>query len=187
MSHRLPVSRSNSRHTLAYATDPETPDVTSDKVQLELALLNLILNARDAMPGGGQVTLHAGPLKENGRACVAISVSDTGSGMDAATIARAREPFFTTKAQGAGTGLGLAQVAEVARQSDGRLDIDSTPGRGTTARLILPAAKLQAVSAIGRSRSQRDSSGEAQTIDSRRQCRCPRNYRPDGRGRGPSG
>ncbi len=136
-----------SRHTLAYATDPDTPPVASDKIQLELALLNLILNARDAMPGGGQVTLHAGPLKDSGRACVAISVSDTGTGMDAATLARAQEPFFTTKPQGAGTGLGLAQVAEVAKQSGGRLDLTSAPGRGTTIRLILPAAKKEVVAA----------------------------------------
>ncbi len=134
-----------SRHTLAYSTDPGTPPVASDKVQLELALLNLILNARDAMPGGGQVTLHAGPLKDNGRASVAISVSDTGSGMDAATLARAQEPFFTTKPQGAGTGLGLAQVAEVAKQSGGRLDLTSGPGRGTIVRLILPAARQRPV------------------------------------------
>lgn len=137
-----------SRHTLSYATDLNTPSVASDKVQLELALLNLILNARDAMPGGGQVTLHAGPVRDHGRDSVAISVSDTGTGMDAATLARAREPFFTTKPQGAGTGLGLAQVAEVARQSGGRLDLQSKPGQGTTVRLILPVASRRAA-AVG--------------------------------------
>ncbi|MEO7411366.1 MAG: ATP-binding protein [Sphingomicrobium sp.] len=128
------------RHTLDCTTDPGTPPVATDKVQLELAILNLVLNARDSMPAGGAVTVRAAPILDGGRRSVVISVADTGSGMDAETASRAREPFFTTKPLGAGTGLGLAQVAEVVKQSGGRLAIDSEPGRGTTVRLVIPAA-----------------------------------------------
>lgn len=136
------------RHTIDCNPDPDTPPVATDKVQLELALLNLILNARDSMPAGGTVTLDAAPILDGGRRSVVISVADTGTGMDSETARRALEPFFTTKAQGAGTGLGLAQVAEVAKQSSGRLAIDSQPGRGTTVRLILPAATTEVAAAV---------------------------------------
>ena len=132
------------RHKLDCSTQAGTPPVMSDKIQLELALLNLILNARDSMLAGGVVEVRAAPVREGGRPGVAISVSDSGSGMDAETARRAQEPFFTTKAQGAGTGLGLAQVAEVAKQSAGRIEIDSEVGRGTVVRLILPAASVSA-------------------------------------------
>lgn len=128
------------RHRLEVTTEPDTPPAATDKVQLELALLNLIINARDSMPDGGLVTLRAAPTIDSGRKSVVLSVTDQGSGMDAETARRALEPFFTTKAQGAGTGLGLAQVAEVVRQSGGRLAIDSQPGHGTTVSLYLPAA-----------------------------------------------
>ena len=127
-------------HDLDCSTEAGTPPISSDKVQLELAILNLILNARDAIPDGGTVQIRAERVLEGGRPSVAISVADRGSGMDPDTARRAQEPFFTTKPQGAGTGLGLAQVAEVARQSSGRLEIDSALGRGTTVRIILPAA-----------------------------------------------
>jgi signal transduction histidine kinase len=127
------------RHPLECAVDPGTPRVSSDKVQLELAILNLILNSRDAMPGGGAIEVTANPFDDNGTPSAAITVADKGAGMDAATARKALEPFFTTKPQGAGTGLGLAQVAEVARQSNGRLTIDSRPGEGTRVSIILPA------------------------------------------------
>ena len=136
------------RHLLDQAVDPGTPPVATDKVQLELALLNLILNARDAMPTGGTVTVRAAPVLEGGRRSVAISVADTGTGMDSETSRRALEPFFTTKPQGAGTGLGLAQVAEVVKQSGGRLAIDSEVGRGTTVRLTLPEATTEVPAAL---------------------------------------
>ena len=132
------------RHELDCSTEPGTPPISSDKIQLELAILNLILNARDAMPTGGMVQVRAAPISDHGRPGVAISVADSGSGMDPDTVRRAQEPFFTTKAQGAGTGLGLAQVAEVAKQSGGRIEIDSEVGRGTIVRLILPAAATAA-------------------------------------------
>jgi CheY-like chemotaxis protein len=109
---------------------------STDASQLEFAILNLVLNARDAMPDGGDLIVEAGP----GPAAdlVLISVTDTGHGMERSVVERALEPFFSTKAPDKGTGLGLAQVYGAVRQSGGDIAIDSAPGRGTTVRLILP-------------------------------------------------
>jgi PAS domain S-box-containing protein len=122
--------------------------VRADANQLELALLNLAVNARDAMPQGGAIviaareeTVHAGSehrLESGPHVC--LSVTDTGEGMDEATLARAREPFFTTKGVGKGTGLGLSAVHGVMEQSGGELVLKSTKGKGTTAELWLPVA-----------------------------------------------
>lgn len=129
--------------------DPAMPAVMADPVQLELALLNLVFNARDAMPEGGQVSLSARlaePLAEPHASGVGpgpfvrIDVQDTGHGMDAETLSRVFEPYFTTKPVGAGTGLGLPQVMAFARQSGGEVRIDSTPGTGTCVTLLLPGA-----------------------------------------------
>jgi signal transduction histidine kinase len=111
------------------------PPVMVDPVQLDQVLLNLVLNARDAMPDGGPLTIetHA----ENGQ--VVLTVSDAGTGMDAETRARIFEPFFTTKGH-AGTGLGLPTVYGIVKQSGGAVTCDSVPGRGTTFRVFLPAA-----------------------------------------------
>ncbi|MEO7814778.1 MAG: ATP-binding protein [Sphingomicrobium sp.] len=117
------------RHTLNWSVEPGTPPIATDKVQFELAMLNLILNARDSMPDGGNVEVRAVSVSSKGRPSVAISITDHGTGMDAATLRRAQEPFFTTKPQGAGTGLGLAQVTEVARQSDGHIESTAYPAR----------------------------------------------------------
>ena len=135
------------RHLLDWSVEPGTPPIATDKVQFELAILNLILNARDSMPDGGTVTVRAKTVDLKGSKCVAISVSDHGSGMDAATLRRAQEPFFTTKPQGAGTGLGLAQVVEVARQSAGHIEIASKVGEGTTVTMIVPVAANTEVAA----------------------------------------
>ncbi len=108
--------------------------VTVDEAGLEAVLLNLIVNARDAMPNGGQLTLSLQVAAE--MAC--ISVTDTGTGMPEAVLKRATEPFFTTKERGHGTGLGLSMVAGFAKQSGGTLKIDSVPGRGTTMAIGLP-------------------------------------------------
>jgi PAS domain S-box-containing protein len=118
--------------------------VLTDANQLELALLNLVVNARDAMPEGGTIVIAAreAPLKD-GPDCgryICLSVSDSGEGMDSQTLARATEPFFTTKGVGKGTGLGLPMVHGVAQQSGGRLVLRSEKGRGTTAELWLPCA-----------------------------------------------
>ncbi len=119
----------------------------ADDNQFELALLNLALNSRDAMPGGGTMLISA---REQGVAdgdttglspgrYVVVTVNDNGSGMDAETLARATEPFFTTKGVGKGTGLGLSMVHGLLEQCGGRLIIKSTLGKGTTAEMWLPA------------------------------------------------
>jgi PAS domain S-box-containing protein len=125
---------------IAIETDfaPDLPPVLADPAQLELALLNLSVNARDAMPDGGLLRIEAAPV-ENG--LVSISVTDTGTGMDETTIARATEPFFTTKGVGRGTGLGLPMVYGLAEQSGGRFVLRSRLGDGTTATLLLPRAE----------------------------------------------
>ena len=118
--------------------------------QLESTLLNLVVNARDAMPKGGEIVVSGheeslglgSPLGLSAGQYVVLTVTDTGEGMDAATLARAAEPFFTTKAVGKGTGLGLAMVHGLAAQSGGTLRIESSPGRGTTIALWLPVAEV---------------------------------------------
>lgn len=119
----------------------------ADPSQLEVAVLNLAANARDAMlPEGGTLTLSsrtlrlAGTAERNAGAYVALAVADTGRGMPPAVMARAFEPFFTTKDPDKGTGLGLAQVHGFAKQSGGDIEIASTPGEGTTITLLLPCA-----------------------------------------------
>jgi signal transduction histidine kinase len=121
--------------------DDDARFVVSDANQLELALLNLAVNARDAMPEGGTLTIKATHAEDPERRLpqVELAVTDTGTGMAEDVRARAIEPFFTTKPTGQGTGLGLSQVYAVARESGGSLTIDSEPGRGTTVRMLLPA------------------------------------------------
>jgi signal transduction histidine kinase len=121
----------------------ETLLVRTDPLQLEMAILNLALNARDAMPAGGwfSVVCSAAEPMGNGQAAVSIKVSDTGSGMSAAVLAKACEPFFTTKEPGRGTGLGLAQVYGLCRQCEGDLKVTSTLGEGSTFELLLPRAE----------------------------------------------
>jgi nitrogen-specific signal transduction histidine kinase/CheY-like chemotaxis protein len=121
------------------------PPVRVDPHQLELALLNLAVNGRDAMPDGGRLTVAAHRESEGSRPhtlregeYVCISVADSGCGMDDATLARATEPFFTTKGVGKGTGLGLSMVHGLAAQSGGAMGINSEPGAGTLVRLWLP-------------------------------------------------
>ncbi|MBB2834088.1 UNVERIFIED_ORG: signal transduction histidine kinase [Rhizobium esperanzae] len=117
-----------------------------DSNQLELALLNLFVNARDALESGGAVTVAAAaeearPTGLAGGNYIKISVSDDGEGMDEATVLRAAEPFFTTKGIGKGTGLGLSMVHGLAAQSGGSIQISSTRGKGTTVSLWLPVAE----------------------------------------------
>ena len=125
-----------------------------DANQLELALLNLAVNARDAMPLGGALTIAACHETVSaaetmrglaGGDYVRISVSDTGIGMDEPTLAKATEPFFTTKGPGKGTGLGLSMVHGLAAQSGGALTLSSQPGTGTTVDLWLPRAEPDGV------------------------------------------
>ena len=130
--------------------DPDARMVMSDANQLELALLNLALNARDAMPDGGNLTISARRADAVDRHLpkgdyVQLSVTDTGSGMSEEVRVRAIEPFFTTKRVGQGTGLGLSQVYAVARESGGSLEIGSEPNRGTSIHLTLPMAPANAI------------------------------------------
>lgn len=119
----------------------DAPAVYADPSQLDSALLNLVLNARDAMPNGGQIRLSAEEVvSEQGGASILFTVSDTGHGMSSETLALAVEPFFTTKQAGRGSGLGLSMVYGFVEQSGGHLDIDSRLGYGTRVRLSLPVA-----------------------------------------------
>lgn len=120
--------------------------VVIDPDQLEMALLNIVNNARDVMPEGGLVTISTLPLRLDEESAqdltpgdyVALQVEDNGPGMSAEVMERAVEPFFTTKATGKGTGLGLAMASGFVRQSGGRLEIESTPGSGTKVRMLFP-------------------------------------------------
>ena len=124
--------------TLATASDPDLRPVRADPNQVEQVLMNLAVNARDAMPRGGRLTIearNAGPGLH-----VLLSVSDTGGGMPEEVRARAFEPFFTTKPVGQGTGLGLSTVYGIVHAHGGHVELDSRVGEGTTVRVYLPAA-----------------------------------------------
>ena len=133
-----------------FELDEALVPVMADPTQLELAVLNLAINARDAMPDGGVLTfstsykrIEGDPELEDGD-YIELSVGDSGEGMDEEVKARAFEPFFTTKEVGKGTGLGLSMVYGVARQSGGTARIASTPGQGTCVRLYFRRAELPA-------------------------------------------
>jgi signal transduction histidine kinase/CheY-like chemotaxis protein len=145
--------------SVTVSADPSLPPLVADKRQLETVLINLATNARDAMASHGTLTLTASEKHADGAAMpvpivpgryIEIAVADTGSGMGGDVLARATEPFFTTKEIGQGTGLGLAMARGFAEQSGGALAIESTPGQGTTVRLWLPAADAEADGATDR-------------------------------------
>lgn len=123
------------------------PRVVADSNQLEMALMNLVVNARDAMPDGGVIRIEGMEQEAIGSVrglapghYVRMTVIDCGTGMDPATLARATEPFFTTKGVGKGTGLGLSMIHGFARQNGGALEMESAPGTGTRAHVWLPVA-----------------------------------------------
>lgn len=135
---------------IALRLAPDLPLAESDVHQLENAILNLAINARDAMPDGGTLTISTGltdqaPASWNGSGegpFVTLEVADTGHGMSAEVMAKALEPFFTTKPSGQGTGLGLSMVYGFAKQSRGHLLLESAPGEGTRVRLYLPRSRV---------------------------------------------
>jgi two-component system, NtrC family, sensor kinase len=155
LSERLPELEDMLNRSLGgdVAIDVVVPDkscaVKVDPSELELALLNLAVNARDAMPKGGMLAIVAEPVVLEGRAMeeelrgefIAIRVTDTGNGIPADILPRVFEPFFTTKEVGKGTGLGLSQVYGFAKQSGGTATIASTVGRGTTITIYLPLTR----------------------------------------------
>jgi two-component system cell cycle sensor histidine kinase/response regulator CckA len=131
--------------------DTNLPPIRADRGQIGQVILNLVLNARDAMPRGGKLTVStrslelAVPLTDRhgtlpAGSYVLLEVADTGTGMDEATLARIFEPFFTTKARGKGTGLGLSTVYGIVAQSGGHIRVESAAGEGTTFRVYLPCA-----------------------------------------------
>jgi PAS domain S-box-containing protein len=124
------------------------PKIMADANQLELAILNLAINGRDAMPKGGSIVIGAAERTEapglKAGHYICVSVTDAGTGMDEATLKRATEPFFTTKGIGKGTGLGLPMVHGMTEQSGGKLLLKSRPGHGTTVELYLPVAPGEA-------------------------------------------
>jgi PAS domain S-box-containing protein len=137
---------------LATVLEPMLPTVKADPNQLEQVLMNLVVNARDAMPQGGRLEIRTGravltesDLRDQPEArpgpYVLFAVTDTGCGMDEATRARAFEPFFTTKDVGKGTGLGLAMVYGIVKQSGGHIDVKSSLGQGTSMLIYLPSAE----------------------------------------------
>ena len=143
-----PVLGSQVQFALDVASDVHP--VLVDTAEFELALINLAINARDAMPQGGSFTIGARnprpdelpPLLQG--PMVVVDANDTGSGIDAETLSKVFEPFFTTKPVGEGTGLGLSQVYGLCQRAGGSATIVSQPGRGTTVRLFFPAAPVRA-------------------------------------------
>jgi two-component system, NtrC family, sensor kinase len=164
LSERLPelkdmLSRSlRDDITIDVAVPDQSCAVKIDPSELELALLNLAVNARDAMPNGGALSITANPVVLKGKAAeeglsgefVAIRVADTGGGIPADVLSHVFEPFFTTKEVGKGTGLGLSQVYGFAKQSGGTATITSTVGRGTVITLYLPRTQELPAPSIAR-------------------------------------
>lgn len=144
--------------TVRLSLDPDLPPVLADPNQMSQTLLNICVNARDAMPRGGKLTIRTElidetkmreRLKADSTACVCIVISDTGTGMEEEVRARIFEPFFTTKGVGEGTGLGLSIVYGIVKEHNGLVEVESEPGQGTTFRIYLPIFQSKRDSVAG--------------------------------------
>jgi two-component system, NtrC family, sensor kinase len=136
-----------SNSTVVFSVDPDTAPITVDLAELELALINTALNAHHAMPEGGELRIRASNSRRaqvDGRPMVDISIEDAGRGIAPEILGRVFEPFFSTKGEGKGSGLGLSQVQGLAEQSGGFATIDSEVGRGTTVSMYFPATPVSA-------------------------------------------
>jgi signal transduction histidine kinase len=141
-----PLVRAKSVKVIANL-NPDLPDVDVDPVEMEQVILNLMLNARDAMPNGGELTISTDAcvrpsdtaIRDDDKQCVAITVSDTGSGIPESNLDHIFEPFFTTKANG--TGLGLASAHGIVRQHGGDIKVQSVLGDGTRFTVYLPPSR----------------------------------------------
>ncbi|HEY3377745.1 MAG TPA: histidine kinase N-terminal 7TM domain-containing protein, partial [Armatimonadota bacterium] len=150
--------------TIEASLQSDTGRVKVDPGQIQQVLMNLAMNARDAMPHGGMLTIelasaepdaldhHASPALATGP-CSALTVRDTGEGMTTETLERIFEPFFTTKERGKGTGLGMSVVFGIIKQHQGHITVDSTPGVGTTVRIILPCVEEHAQQTVSEASS----------------------------------
>lgn len=150
--------------------------ISADPGQIEQIIINLVVNARDAMPMGGRISIETSSATSRRRDpafaqghdpeehYVMLTVSDTGIGMDAATIGRIFEPFFTTKGTGKGTGLGLSTVYGIVKQSGGHIDVSSEPGRGTTIKVFFPCIASDLASASAIDLPEHDRVGGSETI-----------------------
>jgi nitrogen-specific signal transduction histidine kinase/FixJ family two-component response regulator len=149
---------------LAVVQDATMPEVMGDYSQLQQSLINLCINARDAMPQGGRLSIRTQAVDnvpgitadDDSRVWAMLTVQDTGVGMSSELKSRIFEPFFTTKELGKGTGLGLPVVYGIVQQHDGILDVDTAPKRGTTFRIYLPSADGDAQSTASTERGSRD-------------------------------
>jgi len=149
----------NERITLRFVLPDELPAAVADENQLETAILNLVINARDAMPEGGHLTIATSSVDPY----LVISVIDDGVGMESQVLERVFDPFFTTKPLGQGTGLGLSMVYGFAKQSGGQVRIESQPGKGTTVSMYLPSADRRSIAAV-EEESSLEMVGDGQTV-----------------------
>jgi PAS domain S-box-containing protein len=163
--HRLAEVSLAAGVELVVEVEPGLPPIRADRVHLEQALVNLVMNAADALPDGGTIRLaarrheldladDAGLSLAPSREYLCLEVADDGTGMDDETLTRAFEPLFTTKRAGKGTGLGLATVLAFVQQVDGVVDLRSTPGEGTTVWMVVPAVAAPGVETVPGDRAQ---------------------------------